>query len=309
VQISVALNAWYGPFYDLIQTALSRPNAIELRDFYHQLLIFTGLATVFVVVRPLHNFFVNHFIFRWRTAMNDYYVENWSRLRKVEGAAQRVQEDTMRFARIMEGLGVSFIDSIMTLIAFLPVLHQLERHISELPIVGAIPYPLVTASVLWSIFGTGFVALIGILLPGLEFRNQRVEAAFRKELVYGEDHGERAQPLTLGELFAAVRKNYFRLYFHYVYFNIGRYVYFNADNIFAVLILGSTIIAAKITFGIFQQINHAFDQVRTSFQFLVNSWSTMIELISVYKRLRAFEAVLKGEMLGDIEREVIPQRA
>ena len=29
--------------------------------------------------------------------------------------------------------------------------------------------------------------LVGIKLPGLEYNNQVVEAAFRKELVYGED--------------------------------------------------------------------------------------------------------------------------
>jgi peptide/bleomycin uptake transporter len=34
--------------------------------------------------------------------------------------------------------------------------------------------------------GTGLLA-VGIKLPGLEFKNQRVEAAYRKELVYGED--------------------------------------------------------------------------------------------------------------------------
>ncbi len=28
---------------------------------------------------------------------------------------------------------------------------------------------------------------VGIKLPGLEYNNQKVEAAFRKELVYGED--------------------------------------------------------------------------------------------------------------------------
>ena len=37
----------------------------------------------------------------------------------------------------------------------------------------------------------------GIKLPGLEFRNQRVEAAFRKELVLGEDDEKRAEPETL----------------------------------------------------------------------------------------------------------------
>ena len=38
----------------------------------------------------------------------------------------------------------------------------------------------------------------------------------------------------------------------------------------------------------------AFSQVSNSFQFLVNSWGTIVELISIYKRLRAFEATIKG---------------
>ena len=58
-------------------------------------------------------------------------------------------------------------------------------------------YPLVTMALIWSVFGTALVALIGLRLPGLEFRNQRVEAAYRKELVYGEDNANRAQPPTL----------------------------------------------------------------------------------------------------------------
>ena len=75
----------------------------------------------------------------------------------------------------------------MTLIAFLPLLAALSVHVAELPVVGAIPYPLVIAAIAWSLFGTVLLAVVGIKLPGLEFRNQRVEAAFRKELVYGED--------------------------------------------------------------------------------------------------------------------------
>ena len=50
--------------------------------------------------------------------MNDYYTQHWPQLRHIEGAAQRVQEDTMRFARIMETLGVAFIRSLMTLSGF-----------------------------------------------------------------------------------------------------------------------------------------------------------------------------------------------
>jgi peptide/bleomycin uptake transporter len=221
--------------------------------------------------------------------MNFYYTEYWTKLRHVEGAAQRVQEDTMRFAGIMEGLGVSIVDSIMTLIAFLPVLLALSEYVNIVPIFGQIPAPLVNAAIFWSLFGTVFLAIVGIKLPGLEFRNQKVEASLRKELVYGEDNEDRAKPATIYELFDNVRKNYFRLYFHYLYFNIARSFYIQADNIFSYLILIPTIVAGKITFGILQQILTAFGQVSNSFQYIVNAWPTIIELISIFKRLHAFE--------------------
>jgi peptide/bleomycin uptake transporter len=190
----------------------------------------------------------------------------------------------------------------MTLIAFLPVLLRLSVHVTEIPFFGSVPYPLVIAAILWSIFGTALLALIGIRLPGLEFRNQRVEAAFRKELVYGEDDVNRAQPKTLTELFAAVRVNYFRLYFNYMYFNVGRYLYIQTDNIFPYIVLAPTIISGTITLGIMNQILNAFGQVRDSFQYLVRSWTTIVDLLSVYKRLRSFEATLHGEALPSIEK-------
>ena len=93
------------------------------------------------------------------------------------------------------------------------------------------------AAIVWSLMGTGLLAVVGIKLPGLEFKNQRVEAAYRKELVYGEDDATRATPPTVRELFSAVRKNYFRLYFHYMYFNIARILYLQVDNVFGLFLL------------------------------------------------------------------------
>ena len=123
------------------------------------------------------------------------------KVRGIEGASQRVQEDTMRFSAIMQGLGVSMIDSVMTLISFLPVLLALSVHVQDVPILGSIPFPLVSLAIFWSIFGTFVLIFAGIKLPGLEFKNQRVEAAFRKELVLGEDTSTKADPPTLVELF------------------------------------------------------------------------------------------------------------
>jgi peptide/bleomycin uptake transporter len=301
VQMSVAFNAWYGPYYDLIQKALTTPGAVTASELYLGMLGVTGIAFVAITVGVLNRFFVSHWIFRWRTAMNGYYMANWARLRHIEGASQRVQEDTMRFSSTVEGLGVSLIGSVMTLIAFLPVLFSLSKDITELPIVGHIPYALVWAAIFWSAFGTFFLAIVGIKLPGLEFKNQRVEAAYRKELVYGEDDGARAEPLTIRELYDNVRKNYFRLYFHYLYFNVARIFYIQADNIFSLLVLVPSIVAGKLTLGLMTQINNVFDQVRGSFQYLVNSWTTIVDLLSIYKRLRSFEAAIYDEPLPAID--------
>ena len=306
VQISVAINNWRRPFFDGVQDALGSDPTITQQDLFALLLIFAQIAFVAIFIFVLTRFFVSHWIFRWRTAMNDYYMARWQRLRHIEGAAQRVQEDTMRFAGVMEGLGVSLIDAVMTLIAFLPVLWALSAYVTELPLVGEIPAPLFVAALVWSVFGTGLLALVGIKLPGLEFRNQRVEAAYRKELVYGEDQADRAGPPTVRELFGHVRQNYFRLYLHYMYFNVFRAMYLQADNIFVFILLIPTIIAGAavgFTFGVLQQILTAFNQVSNSFQYLVNSWTTIVELLSIYKRLMAFEAALANQELPPIDKE------
>ncbi|MEM6463144.1 MAG: peptide antibiotic transporter SbmA [Pseudomonadota bacterium] len=301
VQVSVALNNWRRPFFDTVQAALEGEGNVTSGDLYSLILIFGYIAFMAMAVFVATRFLVSHYIFRWRTAMNDYYMKRWKEVRHIEGASQRVQEDTMRFAGIMEGLGVSLVDSVMTLFAFLPVLWSLSQYVTELPIIGAIPSPLFTAAIFWSLFGTVLLSIVGIKLPGLEFRNQRVEAAYRKELVYGEDNHDRAQPPTVAELFNNVRKNYFRLYFHYMYFNIARGFYLQADNIFAYFILIPTIATGRITLGIIQQILTAFAQVSNSFQYLVNSWTTIVELLSIYKRLKAFEAAIRNEPLPDID--------
>ena len=179
VQVSVVINAWYGPFYNDVQRLLM----VMVSKCLGLIWTFSGIlyhSFPYIIFVPLKLFFTSHYVFRWRNAMNDYYLEKWSQVRKVEGASQRIQEDTMRFSGIMQGLGVAMVDSIMTLISFLPVLSALSVHIEQMPLVGSIPYPLVTLAIVWSIFGTFLLILAGIKLPGLEFKNQRVEALLEK---------------------------------------------------------------------------------------------------------------------------------
>ncbi len=293
VQLDVKINEWFGTFYDLLQQALAAPNSVTFDEWLTGCLTFMEIAALYIVIAVSLDFFVRHYVFRWRTAMNAYYMSHWGNLRHIEGAAQRVQEDTMRFARIVESLGVSFVRSLMTLIAFMPILWTLSAHVTELPWIGAIDHSLVYLAIISAASGTVLLAVVGIKLPGLEYNNQKVEAAYRKELVFGEDHEERADPPTCEELFSNVRKNYFTLYKHYLYFDIAKWSYLQFTVIVPYIMLGPTIIAAGVTLGVIQQVLRAFDKVESSFQFLVHSWGTIVELISIYKRLREFESNIK----------------
>ncbi len=303
VQLDVMLNEWFGGFYNMIPIMFTNPGTIESAEYYGRLLTFFKIAAVFVIVATLSGYFIQHYNFRWRTAMTEYYTGLWPRIRGIKGASQRIQEDTKRLAEIMETLGVGLLDAVMTLAAFLPILWILsDKWISAIPIVGPIAHGLVIVAVVWSIFGTLVLMLTGYHLPMLNVYNQTVEAELRKELVLGEDDAKRAQPMTLRELFADVRKNYFRMYFHYMYFNVVRYSYLQASVLVPYFALAPTLISkeailAGFTYGIMQQIVRAFGRVGSSFQYLVQNYPTIIEMLSIYKRLKLFDKAIRNQPL------------
>ncbi|UXN72182.1 peptide antibiotic transporter SbmA [Devosia neptuniae] len=292
VQVDAFVNEWSGVFFDMIQLALTQPRSVTPERFYGEVFTLFAVLMPTIIVAVLLAFVTSHYVFRWRKAMNFYYMEHWPKIRETEGAAQRVQEDTMRFATIVEDLGTAFFGSLITLVVFLPLLWNLSQNITGLPIVGDIPGSLVWVALATAVFGTLLLAVVGVKLPGLNFANQRVEAAYRKELVFGEDHADRADPPTVKELFAGVQKNYFRLYFHYTYFNLARYAYLNMVGYVPLLALSPSILAGALTMGLYQQVQLAFGQVSSSFQFFARAWTTIVELQSVFMRLRKFESYI-----------------
>ncbi|QQR34715.1 peptide transporter [Devosia oryziradicis] len=305
VQLQAFINFWQGGFFDVLQGALSEPGSVTPEEYWPYVITLMAVLLPNIIFLVMLAFFNSHYVFRWRKAMTSYYMQYWDRVRTVEGAAQRVQEDTMRFASIVEDLGTSFLDSLLTLVVFLPILWGLSTHITQLYGFEGVPGNLVWVALVVAAFGTGLLWLVGIRLPGLNFENQKVEAALRKELVYGEDHADRADPPTFRELFANVQKNYFRLYFHYTYFNLARYAYLQVAGYVPLLTLSPSVLAGTITLGIYQQVQQAFGQVASSFQFFARAWTTIVELQSIYMRLRKFESFIPKdqepikEQLGD----------
>ena len=299
VEIDVKINEWFGVFYDMIQKALAEPNAVSIDEYFASLFSFITLAAMYIAVYVAISFFTAHYLFRWRTSMVEWYHSVYDKARKIEGASQRVQEDTIKFTRIMEGLGTSLIESIMILIQFIPILFGLSVGI-PIFFFGEWEYGLIVGALIWTIGGTVFLIVLGLILRlvGIEYDLQKQEAAYRKILVIAEDDGN-VRPKTIDELFDDVRKIHFLSYLRYLYFNIGRIAYLQANVLSAYVFLAPAIVAGVVTLGVMQQIIRAFGRVEGSMQYLLKAWPTIIELASVYKRLREFESKIKQEDLVD----------
>ncbi len=301
VKIDVEINNWFGEFYDMIQKALATPNAITIEEYWASLFSFIYLAGIYVAIAVLVSYFTAHYLFRWRASMVEWYHAVYDQARTIEGAAQRVQEDTIKFSRIMEQLGTSLIEAVMVLIQFVPILFGLSVGI-PIFFFGDWQYGLLTGALIWSIGGTLFLIGLGwfLRLVGIEYDLQKKEAAYRKILVIAEDD-QTIRPKTIGELFEDVRSIHYLSYLRYLYFNIGRIAYLQANVLSAYVLLAPAIVAGVVTLGVMQQIIRAFGRVEGSMQYLLKAWPTIIELLSVYKRLREFERRIQEAESGALE--------
>ena len=285
VQILVELNLWYKDFYDLLDDAVNR----DIQEFWDSIVHFYQLAFTYITIATLSGFLGAHYTFRWRQAMTFDYLPRWQKVeREIEGASQRIQEDTREFAAIVEDLGLEFFESVLKVISFGPILWALSEHVA-IPFFSDIPGSLFWVVVAVS-FGSVLISyLVGIKLPGLEYNNQRVEAAFRKQLVYGEDDKRHASIPTLTELFMGIRLNYFRLFLHKAYFSLWRIFFLQSVVLIPYILVAPGLFAGNIMLGTVIQVGNAFDKTLDGFSVLIRSWTTITKLLSVIKRLREFE--------------------
>ena len=295
VSLTVAINAWYGGFYDLMQNSATYfdRSQIGIDLFYDKLYDFCMLAMPYVIIATITNWFTRVYGLRWREAITFDYLPKWRNVTEdIEGASQRIQEDTHKFAEIIENLGLQIVRSIMTLIAFIPVLWELSAK-TDIPFFGMEGGSLVWYALVISIGGLIITWFVGAKLPGLEYNNQKVEAAYRKELVFGEDDKSNyAKPETILELFTGIRFNYQRLFNHYGYVDVWVNSYDQFMVIVPYLLVGPGLFTKLITLGVVVQVSNAFRKVHEGFGVFLYQFTSITELRSIWKRLREFESNL-----------------
>ncbi len=288
VQMTVMVNDWYGRFYDMMGNVSKH----TLDEFWKELFNFFYIAIPYSLLASVTAYVTRLYAFAWRESITMDYLPRWRNVTsEIEGASQRIQEDAMRFAKIVETLGLQVVRAIMVLIAFVPVLWSLSAGI-PLPYFGVVEGSLVWVALLTSVGGMAVSFLVGFFLPKLEYNNQRVEARFRKELVYGEDDKVNyASMPTLLELFTGIRFNYRRLFLHYGYYDLWSNLYSQVMVLVPFMIAGPNLFLASgaITLGVLMKIGNAFDKVHSSFSLFIENWTTVTELRSIHMRLREFE--------------------
>ena len=286
VQLYVKFNEWYGVFYDIVQ------KADDLEAFWKSIYDFSYIAFSLIAIAVAIYYFKKHYAFRWRQAITYYYLPHWEKREgNIEGASQRIQEDTGQFAFYLEYLGLGLFQSVLTLIAFIPILWMLSSKI-PVPWLAGVDGALVWIALVTSIGGMAISYFVGIKLPKLEYENQRVEAAYRKHLVYSEDHIDYRDIPTIHGLFDDLRTNYFRMFNHYSYFEAWGVFYSQSMVIVPIIIAGPPIFTKVITLGVMMKVLSAFGKVNDSFSYFIDHWTEITKFISVIKRLREFEGHL-----------------
>lgn len=282
--------------------SISGENAYSIGIFYAMIWVFLCIALPYVLIATINVYFASIYALKWREAMTFEYLAFWkAKDDNIEGSSQRIQEDIYNFSKIVESLGLAFIRALMILFAFIPILWALSgliaaplfEGIDENSIFAPLKHIdglLVYVALFISLGGLFISWFVGIKLPGLEYNNQKAEAAFRKELVFAEDNRQDyATRETMIELFTGLKFNYKRLFLHYGYFNIWLILFEQIIVIVPFLIVAPSLFAGAIGLGVVMQMNNAFDQVRSSFSVFITNWTKITELRSIHKRLREFE--------------------
>ena len=174
--LDVLFNSWYKDFYDILHTAEYR----DIREFWNSIKKFLYIALPYVTIFAFTNWFTRLWAFRWREAMTFSYMPYWRATEaKVEGSSQRIQEDCMNFAKIVESIGLQVVKAIMTLIAFIPILWVLSSNVT-VPYLDNVSGSLVWVALVLSLGGIIISWLVGIKLPGLNIIIKKLKLLLEK---------------------------------------------------------------------------------------------------------------------------------
>jgi putative ATP-binding cassette transporter len=314
VYINVLLNQWNNTFYNALQDK-------DYAVFWSQLIRFTWLAGLYIVV-AVYQLYLNQMLqIRWRRWLTERYLRDWLgggayyRMQLTAGDTdnpdQRIAEDLRLFVGGTLSLAIGGMRAVVTLLSFLGILWGLSGSLT-IPI-GAgwiIPGYMVWAALLYAVVGTWLINLVGRPLVRLNFDQQRYEADFRFGLVRFRENaegvalyrGEADELRSFRDRFREVVGNWWaimRRQKRLTWFSAG---YAQAAVVFPFVVAAPRYFRGEIPLGGLMQTASAFGQVQDSLSFIISAYTDIAQWRSVMQRLVGFEQALarvRAEAAGD----------
>lgn len=292
---------WNRRFYDALEAKNSEA-------FFHELLVFVGIAVSFVLVFSMTRYIGQQFALRWRMWMTDMALSKWltyEQRGELEGADQRIQEDLMRFTLIFERFFLDSFNAILLILLFIPLLVSQTQgmQIFGLPL-GLI---IIAASVVYTLVGMFVSAKIANPLINLEYDNQKLEAELRYNLVHAKDGATKTHGFFNGIL-QQLTNNYQLIYSRQKNFNLWQKGYDQLSFVIPFLLLASSYFAGLLTLGMLMQIKSTFSRIRNSMAYLLDNYAEFTELLAISKRLVEFYETSNIDMLNEPRIELSTNR-
>ncbi|MCG5241770.1 ABC transporter ATP-binding protein/permease [Azospirillum doebereinerae] len=282
-------------------------NALEDKDetgFLHALLLFGGVALVFIAVE-VYRLYLNQMLqIRWRRWLTERYLGDWLENQTyyrlafagtgTDNPDQRIAEDLRGFVQLTLSLSLGFLTNIVSLVSFLVILWGLSGSVTLFGF--EIPGYMVWVALVYAIAGTWITHRIGKPLAALSFDQQKYEADFRFALVRLRENaesvalqgGEAQEARGFADRFGRVVSNWWalmRTQKRLLWFTAG---YGQVAVIFPLLVAAPRYFGGAIPLGGLMQTSQAFGQVQGALSWFIDAYVNLADWHATTMRLVGF---------------------
>ena len=315
VAVAVGENYWRNAFFQALQER-------NWDAFVYQFWVFCGLGVAFVLSTVYQRYFTQWLVIRWRRWLTAHLLSQWldgpvhyrAQLagQGVDNPDQRLSEDVRNFIEQVLALSVGLLGAIAKLLSFVAILWTLSN-IVPLVLFGQswiVPGYLVWAALIYAIIGTIITHWIGRPLIALDYEQERREADFRFGLVRLRENaetvamqrGEQAEQQNLLVRFQAIAANWYQLMWRQKVVSFFTTTYRYYSRYFPYLVMAPLYFGGGMQLGALMQAGSAFNEVRSAFSYLVESYLKLAEFAATVQRLSGFitaseqtQAAVKGD--------------
>ena len=310
----VLFNEWNRFFYDALQEK-------DYPVFLEQLLRYTVLAFIYIVIAVYKFYLTQQLEVRWRAWMTRHYLKRWldhqvyyhlelTRYAKLapdqspDNPDQRMQEDLNLFTTRTVGLSMELLNALVTFVSFVGILWSLSGVFSfnwgghEFEIPGF----MLWVALLYCAIGTVLTHYVGRRLIPLNYEQQRREADFRHHLVrvreYSEaialDRGEKVENQQLNLRFDHVFRNFLQLIDAKKRLTMFTSTFYQASAVFPFLVAAPRFFSGAIQLGEMMQIASAFNRVQDSLSWFIDNYDNLAAWRATTDRLTHFETAIRS---------------